>query len=111
MKNEINSRIVREVLVIIGLLALLGTNAQGVETQTPPRRLGLIGLDTSHVVRYAQLLNAPSSPDHVAGARVAAAFKGGSPDMEQSARRIERFAAEVRDKWKVELVGSIEELC
>jgi predicted dehydrogenase len=74
-------------------------------------RLGMIGLDTSHVLRFAELLNDPSRPDHAPGARVVAAFKGGSPDMEQSATRIERFTAEIRDKWKVELVGSIEELC
>jgi predicted dehydrogenase len=82
------------------------------ETQTPKElRLGMIGLDTSHVIRFAELLNDPSRPDHVPGARIVTAFKGGSLDMEQSATRIERFTAEIKDKWKVELAGSIEELC
>ncbi len=74
-------------------------------------RLGIIGLDTSHVVQFTQLLNDPKRPDHVAGARIVAAYKGGSPDVKESATRIERFTAEMRDKWKVELVDSIEELC
>ena len=98
-------------LVVAGLPALLGTTLQHAATQPPPLRLGMIGLDTSHVVRFTELLNDPSRPDHIAGARVIAAFKGGSPDVEDSATRIERFTAEMRDKWKVELVGSIEELC
>jgi predicted dehydrogenase len=71
----------------------------------------MIGTDTSHVLRFTELLNDPTRPDHVPGARVVAAFKGGSPEVEDSATRIERFTAELKDKWKVELVGSIEELC
>lgn len=111
MKTKTNSRIAQFALAIIALLALLGTTLPRAATQTPPLRLGIIGLDTSHVQRFTELLNDPSHPDHVPGARVVAAFKGGSPDMEQSATRIERFTAEVRDKWKIELVDSIEELC
>src|SRR5688572_23350707 len=73
-------------------------------------RIGLIGLDTSHAVAFTQLLNDPSRPDHVPGARVVAAFKQGSPDIEASASRIEKFTAELRDTWKIELVDSIDEL-
>jgi hypothetical protein len=47
----------------------------------------------------------------VPGARVVAAFKGGSPDVESSRTRVDNFAAELRDKWGVEFVNSIEELC
>ncbi len=75
-----------------------------------PLRVGLIGLDTSHVIAFTQMLNDPSRPDHVPGARVVAAFQGGSPDVEASATRIEKYTAELREKWRVELVGSIEEL-
>jgi hypothetical protein len=100
------------ILVAVLSLALLGSSPERVAMQEQkPLRLGMIGLDTSHVLRFTELLNDPSRPDHVPGARVVAAFKGGSPDMEQSATRIERFTAEIRDKWKVELAGSIEELC
>jgi predicted dehydrogenase len=73
-------------------------------------KVGLIGLDTSHAVAFTQLLNDPSRPDHVPGARVVAAFKQGSPEIEASATRIDKFTAELRDTWKVELVDSIEEL-
>ncbi len=71
-------------------------------------RVGLIGLDTSHVTAFTSLLNDPAHPDHVPGARVVAAFKGGSPDVEASASRVDKFTAELRDKWKIEIVDSIE---
>ena len=76
-----------------------------------PIRIGLIGLDTSHVTAFTKLLNDTTDPNHVPGARVVAAFKGGSPDVESSATRLERFTVELKDKWGVEIVGSIEELC
>src|SRR5688500_10103560 len=73
-------------------------------------RIGLIGLDTSHAGAFTQLLNDPARADHVPGARVVAAFKGGSPDVEASATRVDKFTTELRDKWGIEIVGSIEEL-
>jgi len=79
--------------------------------QTHEIKVGIIGLDTSHVTAFTKLLNNKSDPDHVPGARVVAAFKGGSPDVEASRTRIDRFTDELKDKWGVEIVGSIEELC
>jgi hypothetical protein len=73
-------------------------------------RIGLIGIDSSHAGAFTQLLNDPSRADHVPGARVVAAVKGGSPDVEASANRIEKFTAELRETWKVEFVDSIDDL-
>lgn len=73
-------------------------------------RIGLIGIDTSHADQFTGLLNDRSRADHVPGARVVAAYKGGSPDVEASATRIEKFSADLRDKWKIEFVDSIDEL-
>lgn len=97
-------------------LALVSCFVSSLGAQPPAQpaaaeiRVGLIGLDTSHAGAFTQLLNDTTIPDHVPGARVMAAFKGGSPDIEASATRIEKFTAEIRDVWKIELVGSIEEL-
>jgi predicted dehydrogenase len=96
-------------LIATMILTALG-QATVSHAQERTLRIGLIGLDTSHTVAFTQLLNDPSRPDHVPGARVVAAFKGGSPDIEASSTRIEKFTAELRDTWKVELVDSIEEL-
>ncbi len=67
-------------------------------TAEKPLRLGLIGLDTSHVTAFTQVLNDAARPDHIPGARVVAAFKGGSPDVESSATRVDKFTAELKDK-------------
>lgn len=80
------------------------------EPQTPELRLGIIGTDTSHVTAFTKLLNDKNDPAHVPGARVVAAFKGGSPDVEASRTRVDKFAAELKDTWHVEFVDSIAAL-
>ena len=74
-------------------------------------RLGLVGTDTSHVIAFAAAFNDPASPDHVPGARIVAAFRGGSPDLPSSRDRIDGFTSQLRDKYAVEIVDTIEELC
>ena len=74
-------------------------------------RLGIIGTDTSHVTAFTKVLNDTSDKDHIAGAKVVAAFKGGSADVEQSAKRVDGYAKELQDKWSVKMVASIEEMC
>ena len=74
-------------------------------------RLGIIGTDTSHAVAFTQIFNDPSRPDHVPGARVVAAYKGGSSDIEASWSRVDKFAAELESRWNVELVSDIPTLC
>ncbi len=74
-------------------------------------RLGLVGTDSSHVTAFAAAFNEPSSPEHVAGARIVAAYRGGSPDLPSSRDRIDNFTAQLQDKYGVEIVGSISELC
>src|SRR5262245_54308567 len=96
--------ILRMLLVLALLVAIGSVGAQSTV------RVGIIGLDTSHVVAFTKLLNDATGPDHIPGARVVAAFKGGSPDVESSANRIEGFTAELRDKWKIEIVPDIPSL-
>ncbi len=93
------------------LLSALALSASAVLAQSAEIRIGIIGTDTSHVPAFTKLLNDPNDPNRIPGARVVAAYKGGSPDVESSHTRVERFAAEIRDKYGVEIVGSIEELC
>lgn len=71
-------------------------------------RLGMIGLDTSHVIAFTQYLN---DPKNQTGCRVVAGFPGGSPDFKASADRVAGFTQQLRDKHGLEIVGSIEELC
>ena len=73
-------------------------------------RIGIIGTDTSHVPAFTKVLNDPTAPDHIPGARVVAAYKGGSKDVESSHTRVEKFAQEIQTKYGVEIVDSVEEL-
>lgn len=71
-------------------------------------KIGMIGLDTSHVVAFAKLLNDASSPYHVAGGKVVVAFPGGSPDFQLSISRVEGFTNQLRDEFGVKIVDSPE---
>ncbi|HIG30054.1 MAG TPA: Gfo/Idh/MocA family oxidoreductase [Verrucomicrobiales bacterium] len=74
-------------------------------------RIGIIGLDTSHVIAFTEILNDKSRSNHIPGAKVVAAFKGGSPDVESSYTRIDGFTKKLREDFGVKIVDSIEELC
>ncbi len=74
-------------------------------------RVGIIGTDTSHATAFTKVLNDPSNPEHIPGARVVVAYKGGSPDLESSANRVEGYAKELQEKWKVEIVPEIKDMC
>lgn len=94
---------IRSSLSVI-LMALLPAGA------AEPLRLGMIGLDTSHVPAFAKVFNDPKAPGHVPGGKVVAAFKGGSPDIVASASRVEGFTKQLVETHGVKLYDSIEEL-
>jgi hypothetical protein len=73
-------------------------------------RIGIIGTDTSHVPAFTRQINDPSAPGYIPGARVVAAFKGGSPDIESSHTRVDKYAEEIQSKWGVEIVPDIATL-
>ena len=74
-------------------------------------RIGMIGLDTSHVVEFTRRFNDPNDKNHVPGGKVVAAFKGGSPDIKESWSRVEGYTKQLQEKYGVKIVDSIEELC
>jgi hypothetical protein len=74
-------------------------------------RLGLVGLDTSHVIAFTKLLNDEKDPNHVPGGKVVVGFKGGSADIESSASRVDAYAKQLQDQFGVKIVDTIEELC
>ena len=73
-------------------------------------RIGMIGLDTSHVAVFTKLLNQDNSQvPELAGCRVVAAFPAGNAEFPLSRDRVDGFTKEVR-ALEVEIVASIEEL-
>ena len=71
-------------------------------------RIGIIGLDTSHVTAFTQAINNPAKNYDC---KVVAGYPGGSPDIDSSRNRVKGYTEELRDKYSVEIVDSIEELC
>ena len=92
---------------MLRLLILLST----VPLMAADIRIGIIGTDTSHVPAFTKMLNDASDPAHIAGARVVAAYKGGSQDVESSRTRVDRYASEIATKYGVEIVPDIPALC
>ena len=71
-------------------------------------RLGIIGLDTSHVIAFTQIIN---KPENNYGCRVVVGYPGGSDDVYDSYTRVEKYTKQIHDELGVEIVDSIEELC
>jgi predicted dehydrogenase len=71
-------------------------------------KIGLVGLDTSHVTAFTSLLNDAGNAHHVPGGKVVAAFPGGSPDMDISRSRVEGFTKTLREKYSVEMKDTPE---
>lgn len=94
-------------LFVITLVAALAAVCPAAE---PEIRVGIIGLDTSHVAAFTSVLNRPNNEGDLAGLRVVAAFPGGSSDVPSSRDRIEGFTTQLKEKYGVEIVDSIESL-
>ncbi len=73
-------------------------------------RVGLIGLDTSHVIAFTRALNDPKNKDHVPGAKITAVFKGGSPDVKSSATRVDGYTRQLTGEFGIKLYSTIAEL-
>jgi len=105
------SSVARGLLPLAAMALLFPMSCFSQTDSNEPIKVGIIGLDTSHVIAFTKALNDPSDKDHVPGFRVVAAYKGGSPDMESSWKRVDQYTAELRDKWNVEIVDDIPTLC
>ncbi len=72
-------------------------------------RVGLIGLDTSHVIAFTRLINDPKAAPPLDRLQVVAGFPGGSPDLPASWNRVKKFTKQLQGMG-VKIVPSIEEL-
>ncbi|HEV7330835.1 MAG TPA: Gfo/Idh/MocA family oxidoreductase [Flavisolibacter sp.] len=82
----------------------------GNRSVAPGKRVGIIGLDTSHVTAVTTTLNTPKPGADWNGYKVVAAFPTkGSADMKESIGRLAGFTDALK-AMGVEMVGSIEAL-
>ena len=99
--------------ILVGLAALATLAAMGFAQEGKAElRIGMIGLDTSHVIAFTQRFNSsPDDPNHVPGGKVVAAYKGGSDDIESSYSRVDGYTKQLQDEYGVTIVDTIEALC
>src|SRR5438132_87654 len=93
-------------LILATIFMSLSSIGQAAE---PQLKIGIIGLDTSHVLAFTKDLNNPAAPPELAGCRVVAAYPKGSPDIESSTKRVPEYIEQIK-KLDVEIVDSIDEL-
>lgn len=74
------------------------------------KTIGIIGLDTSHSTAFTELLNSDSDDPAAREFEVVAAYPYGSKVIESSYKRIPAYTEAVQ-KYGVEIVGSVAELC
>ena len=73
------------------------------------KRIGIIGLDTSHSIAFAREFNSAEPDPQLQGYRVVAAYPHGSRDIESSVSRIPGYTEDIQ-KLGVTIVDSIEKL-
>jgi hypothetical protein len=73
------------------------------------KRIGIIGLDTSHCVAFTKEFNDSKASSELGGYRIVAAYPKGSNDIESSYSRIPKYTEDVK-KMGVQITNSIEEL-
>ena len=77
--------------------------------ETRTMRIGIIGLDTSHVPAFSKEFNQEPPAEEMRNCRVVAAYPFGSRDIESSTSRIPKYTAEV-EAMGIEVVDSIPAL-
>jgi predicted dehydrogenase len=113
MKNTLSRRKFVATSAIAGIGLTITNNSFSAITKTNAengKRVGIIGLDTSHCIAYTKALNNANAGPEFAGYKIVAAFPtSGSPDVPSSIDRLAGFTEQVKQQG-VEIVGSIDEL-
>jgi predicted dehydrogenase len=90
---------------LLGFILTLGNQIMAADL-----RVGMIGLDTSHAVEFTRRLNDSTDKDYIPGARVVEAFKGGSADIPESAKRVDGYTKTLQEKYGVKIADTIGQL-
>ena len=94
-----NTMIVRK-MYFTAVFAVACSLAASAPADEPAKiiRIGMIGLDTSHVIAFTGVLNRPNAEGLFAEMEVVAGYPGGSPDLPSSADRVDKFTEQLREK-------------
>lgn len=105
------STFIKNVTLAGAAIGLSGTfsSLYGRMASSEGKRVGMIGLDTSHSTSFTKLLNATPALPEFDGYRIVAAYPQGSKDIKSSVQQIPKYTEAVKELG-VEIVNSIEEL-
>jgi predicted dehydrogenase len=96
------------------MVAIVSVLVATLFAEEAPKKIGIIGLDTSHVVAFTTVFNKgpknPADAAKFAGFRVTHAFAQGSKDIPESTTRVPEYTEKLKGMG-VEIVDSIERLC
>ena len=99
---------------LVRMAAVASVFVTSLFAEEAPKKVGIIGLDTSHVVAFTTVFNkgpkVPADAAKYAGFRVTAAFAQGSKDISESTTRVPEYTEKLKGMG-VEIVDSIEKLC
>ena len=114
MKKTFDRRNFLKSTAIAGMglgLNLTGSSAFGKESPVAEKgkRVGIIGLDTSHSVAFTKTFNDANAGPEYGGYKIVAAYPKGSNDIESSVKRIPGYIEDVK-KLGVTIVNSIKDL-
>jgi hypothetical protein len=92
MENNYKRRTFIKAATLTGIGITLGSIPTTAKQAT--KRVGIIGLDTSHSVAFTKVLNASEPDAAYKGYRVVAAYPQGSRDIESSTKRVPGYIEE-----------------
>ena len=91
-------------------LSILSTAVLNAKAQVPKgKRIGMIGLDTSHCIAFTKEFNKTNADPALHGYQVVAAYPKGSSEIEPSYSRIPKYTKEIKT-YGVKIVDSINAL-
>jgi hypothetical protein len=99
--SGMKQRLLLGLFVIVGLLSV-----SSVRAEEKVIRIGIIGLDTSHVPAFTKIFNDPKATGDLAGFKVVVGFPGGSQDIPSSRDRVQKYTDDLKGMG-VEIVDSI----
>jgi hypothetical protein len=95
------------VLSLVALFAVL-SSASSLSAEEP-LKVGMIGLDTSHCLAFAKLLNNTADAKLIPNCRLTLVYPKGSPDIESSVSRVPQYTEDIQ-KLGVKVINDLEEM-
>ncbi|MBL9200938.1 MAG: Gfo/Idh/MocA family oxidoreductase [Opitutaceae bacterium] len=92
------------------ILTLLPGLLAAVAVPAAELRLGMVGLDTGHVIEFTKILHAKDAPAAFAGVRIVGAVQAASPDIESSRTKAPGYTERLQREFGVKIYATLDEL-